>query len=573
MNTDDKIRAILQMEADSVEPSPAGWDAISAGVADRSRRVWWVRGGALAGAVLTVAAVAVFAGADPSRQTIEPQPASPAPAPSETVAPSPSATPAPSPSPTATPDAVAYADGEALGTMWPLTTGRDVRAWLADPGTYPSLKDPKSSAMAFMRSYLGITDELVYERTGDHDDLVIVKHGGEQDSFEVTRLTVPDFGGRGTGPFVVTRAESPQLDVTAPAPGGEARSPLAVKGWFKTVDPSVLVTLRADTAGSAPAKLAEERAEFGPPADWSASLTYSTTARYGGVTAVLAGLNGTIVQGVAAVPVTFGASTTAPADTFVAARDGRIALLAATTGEVVRWLTEPGEGDYSPQLSVDRKTVVYGSTTTACTSEIRSVPVAGGRPSTLARGGQLTVPSRRNGVLAYHSVDCEADGPEVVVVAPGGTRRFPVDGRLRGGITVGERFVLYVTERDGRTMLHMPDAFGELADNPTAPPSGCQWLAATWGSPDENDREQIVAAARCGSQDGDGDTVLYRLDADGKGATRFAEAGHLLVTSLDYDAAMNRLLLGIRDAAGEPEAFVLADGLRRIPGLAEHPSW
>ena len=48
MNADDKIRAILRLEADAVEPSAAGWDAIQAGIARRGARTWWAptsRGG------------------------------------------------------------------------------------------------------------------------------------------------------------------------------------------------------------------------------------------------------------------------------------------------------------------------------------------------------------------------------------------------------------------------------------------------------------------------------------------------------------------------------------------------
>ena len=76
MNTDDKIRAILQMEADAVEPSAAGYDAIRDGIAARRRRTWWTRGSAFAGAIAATAAALVVLSADPAPKSLQ-QPISP----------------------------------------------------------------------------------------------------------------------------------------------------------------------------------------------------------------------------------------------------------------------------------------------------------------------------------------------------------------------------------------------------------------------------------------------------------------------------------------------------------------
>src|SRR4051794_19427397 len=89
---DDKLRAILRMEADEVEPSAAGWDAITTGIAARRVRTRWLRGGTLAGAVLTAAALVVFTTSGHDRDTLHPVNPTPSAAPSESA----SETPAPS---------------------------------------------------------------------------------------------------------------------------------------------------------------------------------------------------------------------------------------------------------------------------------------------------------------------------------------------------------------------------------------------------------------------------------------------------------------------------------------------
>jgi hypothetical protein len=285
------------------------------------------------------------------------------------------------------------------------------------------------------------------------------------------------------------------------------------------------------------------------------------------------------------VPLAFGAATPAAAapDTFVAAREGRIALLSARTGDVVRWLTEqiPGGGAPDPQLSEDRTTVVYSQGAGTCSSEIRSVPVSGGAPTTLVdtTHGVVSLPSRRGDAFAYYRSTC-ADGStypdathEIVTVVSRHQSTIPVDGAAHG-IVVGERFLLYVTEKDGATLLHMPDLYGELADSPTAPPSGCQWAAATWGPRDANDREQVVAAARCPTKDDPGNTVLYRLDADGRNRTEIGRMAAVNVRWLDYDASRTSLLLGMSAHVGGDEcATVYGDPPRDITCAAWNPTW
>jgi hypothetical protein len=555
MSTDDKIRAILRMEADAVDPSAAGFDAIRSGIATRRRRAWWVRGGALAGAALTVAAVAVVAsGGNGAPHGID------------------QARPSVSTSPSATPTATPPAAGPAtpVGAIWPLTTRGEVDGWLADRSAYPSLATTGGSALAFARNYLGIADATVAQVPGEHDSQTWeVRRPGS--SRVVSSLDVRGFGDASSAPYLVTVATSEWLRMTAPGLDATVTSPLHAHGTYTDVDPGISVVVRADAARAAPAGLGTSPAVTGPPDVWDATVSFTTRAHTGSVLVVNRDNRDGGLTAAYAVPVTFGPATT-PA-TFVAARDGRVAVLSVATGKVVRWLTAatPGGGAYDPRLTPDGKTVVYAQGAGTCSSAIRSVPVAGGVPATLVAAGSaaLAGPSRDGDVDAYVRTTCRPrPKDEVVMVNPGGPVVEPVRGGVAGGVTVvGGRFVVYVTRDGGTTFLHSADANGEFADVPTAPPAGCAWQAATGA--ESPDGPRVLAAARCS-----GDTRLYRYDIDLQHRTPAGRIGAVDVTSLDRTPTADDLLVGVVDGAGEDEAFVWRAGaLTRVPGVAQRPSW
>jgi hypothetical protein len=279
------------------------------------------------------------------------------------------------------------------------------------------------------------------------------------------------------------------------------------------------------------------------------------------------------------VPVVF----TAPAPpvgpkAMVAARNGRIAVLSTTTGEVVRWLTaaEPGGGAYDPELSADGKTVVYAQAAGTCASEIRSVPVAGGKPTTLVGGGEgaLRSPSRRGDVVAYVRTLCQDGGSkeEVVVRSAGPLIVEPVDGTVRSHVVVGDRFATYVTEKGGVTTLHSIDVYGEFADVPTKAPRGCRWEAVTQGALDENSREYLFLAASCSPRDEVVETRIYRMDADARNQRMVRTLDVRGVRSLDF--AEEHLVVGTTDGQSDFQAYAWSGGtLRLIPGSAQRPSW
>lgn len=565
MNTDDKIRSILRMEADTIEPSPAGWDAIQAGIAARRSRARWARGAALAGAAALVVGAVVYVGTDRSQRGITAPPATQLP--TATEQPSPSQQPSPSP--------VFAGPNEPIGAIWPLTTTHEVAAWNVDHATYPSLATASGAAEGFVRNYLGIRDATV---VAEEDSVGGHRFEVRRDTAVVSVLTVNGFGPGGTAPFVVTRAEGNDVRIDSPAAGGTVYGQFTASGSYDAADPAIDVIVRADTDATAPVELDRARATTGPPDGWSASLTATTTATTGSLLVTNASLRDGGIGSASAIPLVFGTPAVTPGPSqMVAARNGRIAVLSTATGEVVRWLTseEPGGGAFQPELSEDGKTVVYAQGAGTCSSAVRSVPVAGGTPTTLVNAGEGSFghPSRRGGILAYVRFDCDTAKQEIVVHA--GTRIVePVDGEVVGGPVVGDRFVAFISLKGNVRTLHTVDAHGELADNPVTSPEGCSWVTPTWGAKDSNDRMQLFVVASCSPRDEVVETWLYRFDADARNQVRLMRLDVLNVTSIDY--AGDALLIGARDVR-DPDmqiAYSYVGGkLRRIPGNAIRPTW
>jgi hypothetical protein len=572
LNADDRLRAILRMEADAVDPSPAGWDAIRTGVAARRRRTWWVRGSAVAAAAaLSVAGVVFALDLDSSRDALDQHPA--------TSGPSVSFTPGGSATPTAAPTAARPNDPSPIGAIWPLTTRDEVAGWEADHATYPSLAAADTSALAFAKNYLGVKDASVAARNATGGDRAFdVTRPVNGSAHVVTSLVVRGFGNDGGAPFVVTGATSPEAAIERPGAGDAAGNPLAAHGTFHAVDPSFTVTLRADGPGSAPVDLASGKAVTGPPNVWDLTLAFTTTARTGSLLVT----NGSLVDGgfasAAAVPVTFGTAAALPG-TFVSVRDGRVALFATATGALIRYLTDAAAtGALSAALSDDGRTVVYAVSTGTCSTEIRGVPIAGG-PSTVLVAAQANHtyenPNLVQGVPVYREVVCGATPrTDIVVNNRGALVTSPAGGVVRSGPVPGSRFAAWITEDNGATTLHSMDMSGELGDVTVAPPKGCNWLAATW-APGAGFEQPLVTAVTCGSQDETGDTRLYRSTAEGNDLTLIGYASSLAIVSLDYSTGGN-LLVGTLDSNLDAyQAYTFEGGaLHRIPGEPlPFPTW
>jgi hypothetical protein len=555
MNTDDTIRAILRAEAGEVHPSAAGWDAITAGIAARDRRRWWLRGSALVTAAAVVAVAAYAVTTDPSPHSIDQAPVSQGPSVSDT------------PSPAVSPSAVAVPAGAPIGAIWPLTTAAEMRAWQADRSTYPALSSVGDSALGFAHGYLGIADATVASIDArDMSFFFEVRRG----DVVVTTLELRGFGDRADAPYLVVAARSDALVIDRPAPGDSATSPLPAHGRFHDVDPAITVRVRADGSGSAPVELASERAVTGPPDVWDARLSFTTSAGTGSILATTGSLKDSGISAAAALPVTFAKASAAPMpSTFVAVRDQRVAVVSTATGAVVRYLTEwvSGGGSGAPELSADGKTVLFSQGGGTCSTYIQSVPYAGGKPTTLVPSRSDTVviaPSRRGDVFAYTRVRCQPGKPytedviDIVVTGPAGTTTLPVDGDVASGPVVGEDGrVAYVVVKDRTKTLWVDRTAFEA-------PAGWAWKAVTW-----DNLGRVVGAATNGSR-----TRIFAMDTGTREPMVLGDAGRLDVTSLDYDESYRHLLLGVRKMAGESSAYTYEGGVARlVPGSAGGASW
>lgn len=558
MNADDKIREILRLEAGEVEPSPAGWDAIQAGVAARRSRAWWTLGAAVAGTAALVVGAVVFVAADHSSRGIHDLPVTTEPPIAESPTASPSASPPAAPAP-----------NEPINAIWPLTTTDEVARWAADRSTYPSLAAASTSVLAFARGYLGIADPEVVALEGSYGEN---RFEVRRDGILASTVTVRGFGADGTAPFVATKADAPDATISSPASGSAVSGSFTARGSYEAVDPAFTVTLFADTGSTAPVELASVRATTGPEG-WTAPLTFTTNARTGSLRITNPSLRdgGTATAG--AIPLVFGEVTAAGPKAMVAQRDGGIAVISTANGEVVRWLVPPSSKAYDPELSADGKTVVYAQQAGVCASAVLSVPVAGGEPTELAGGWMLEHPSRRGSVLTYLRTRCTPAGEEHAIVVEAGTTIVREVATPAAGPVAGGRFVAYTAMEGGRSVLHTIDAHGELADNPVTAPADCLWSAVAWGPAAPDGREQLFVAASCSPSDEVVEARLYRFDQDARHQTLVTRWEHLLgVTTLDF--AGDDLVVGTRTNRAGAVAHAWVDGtLRAIPGEAYRPTW
>lgn len=536
MNTDEKISAILRMEADAVDPSPAAFDIIRTGVAKRRRRIGWLSGLTAAAAALAVVAVAVVVtGGKGTPRGIQPATASP------------SAPSARRPEDTT---------GTPIGAIWPLTTSNDVNAWLADHAHYPSLATAQGSALAFAHTYLGISDAVVAPAGATWE----VRRPSAARA--VSRLDVRGFGPGGAAPYVVTAATSPGLRL---APLDAAiRTPLRVHGTFTDVDPAILVTLRTHSNAATPSDIAMTNAVTGPPDVWTASVAFRTNETTGSVLAVNKSNKDGGVIAAAATPVTF-VQPDIPSE-MVVSRAGRVAVVSTATGDLVRWLTPANVPASDPSLSRDGTTVVYVETTGKCKGVVAAVPFAGGPSRTLdtPASGLPSGPALDGDNLSYGTSDCVGKSALSIGSAGQGTDET-LPGPPVGDLAVLGRFTSYVTRESSGTVLHVRESTATPNDSPTdtpiAPPDGCQWEAATL-VPSGAQGAAVIGAAGCA-----GVTTLFDVTTGGQVQHSIGDVA-LAVHSLDSTPS-GALLLGNGEAA-----FVYRNGVvTDIPGSAARPSW
>lgn len=514
MNTDEKIAAILRMEADTVEPSAAGYDVIKSGIEARRRRTWWLRGSAFAATALGTAAALVVLGSNPTPQSVDQTPASPGP----------SVTAEPSPSATAAPTVAPKPDAEPLGAVWPLTTYRELREWQADTETYPSLSAAQTSALGFARNYLlspDATVTAVEERGGSF--FFEMRRG----TIVVSTLELKGFGDGGTAPYLVVAARSEAVAITAPVAGAAISSPLRASGTYQGVEPGYLARLRADGPGSAPEEIGEDNATFAPPNTWSAEVGFTTTRRTGSLMVTMLDGNGDGYAAAAVVPVTFAAATATPAgDGFAGIRNKRVAVF-GPTGTFQRYLIDeqPGGGPYTPDVSPDGTRVVWSQGNGTCSEQVLYAPAAGGDPVTIDMPDVSRLPvwldDRR---IAFANIACDDSAAPTTFHV-----HDTVSGETRMLTSSPEGVLTLATSPDGTYLAWIAGStiytwqIGSGAVRSTPPQNGCHWRAVDVAGTTTTKEPILVALQTC---DGVGTATVERFARTAPDRDRVAEVKH-----------------------------------------------
>ncbi|HEX8004459.1 MAG TPA: hypothetical protein VF519_17360 [Mycobacteriales bacterium] len=552
MNTDEKISAILRMEADAVEPSAAGYDAIRNGIAARRRRTWWLRGGAFGATALATAVALVVLAADPSPRTIQQPPASAGP--SVTSAPA-TVEPTVAPVPDATP----------LGAIWPLTTYGELRAWQRDNQTYPSLSSASFSALGFARNYL-LSPDATVASVDERDGSMFFEM--RRDTVVVSTLELRGFGDGGTAPYLVVAARSDSVKVTAPAADDVLTSPLRARGTFREVDPGILVRLRADGPGSAPIELGDARATYAPPDLWEAEVGFTTTATTGSVMVTMGSKKDEGIAGATVVPVTFakgpGAAT---GDVFAGQRSGRIAVF-GPDGTFLRYLTT-GTGTH-PDVSPDGKRVVWANPEGACLGDVVYGPVSGGATVTVADRLVAFPVWAGDGRIAYATTGCIKDERSEIVL-------YDLATKTRRTVTTTVGLVdEFVASPDGRYLAWLNNGtvttyeIASGATRTTEPAKDCSLVAFDIAGTTTAGQPILVTASLCGVA-----LVVERFARTAPDRDRVYEGSNDSVTyHLSFDEPSGTLLIshGPEDAPSYTELVSRDGSVTKVPDL-NYASW
>ncbi|HWL35563.1 MAG TPA: hypothetical protein VNQ77_05165 [Frankiaceae bacterium] len=507
----------------------------------------------------------------------------------DTPAPRPSASASPSPSagPSVTPTPVVVDPNEPIGAAWPLTTAGEVAAWRANQAAYPYLTGAASTVRAFATTYLGISDASVRRTPSGTYEVARPDPNGRPTV--VTRVVVEAVDGR--APYVVRSAAKPEeLDVAVPAEGSTVSSPLAARGTYRAVDPSIRVEVRA--AGTPTGvTLGSARATYSP-AGWAATVSFVPSARRTGAVVVTNGsLTGPGIAAALVVPVAIGKGTPpapppppvpAPPATFagVDPATSRVALYRTADGARLRFLTAPAtgaDGDSLPVLTADRTRVRFsrGMAGTAALMEVRT-DGTGLRTLVLRSSGPVLAGVDTARGLAYVGRDKATGRHDVVLRGASGDTRLGLFGFVQPRVTASRdgRFVYLLTgdSPNGPLSLRRIDVTRRVGDVVVGPSAGCSWQTLTAGYL-ANGARSVLAAQYCGTGGARRSSVVV-MD-EGLGAVRrLLTVGTAAVSRLATDATGRHVLLWRTDTGDVHlvQRWISGAVLQVARGVAE-PAW
>ena len=389
MSADDRnvrleelLRTSLYDEAETIVPAGDGLSRIQGRVTTRrARAAWWHPMAALGG--VAVVAVAGFAAYALTRSPAQPN--SIKVGDGNTV-------------PTPTPDTSASTPSAPVvskptfpsSAFYPFTSEAAEQQWVAQdgPSKQPWVKDPALVAKTFVAAFVQqpSVDQVVSTHLSGRTAAVtlgrLFADGSNTRKVPVTTVQLARFD---QAWLVVGASDADgRLKLTDPKPGQTLTSPAIVSGPGYGVDENVRVDIRTVSGIARTGTLPTVGFGNGVP-QWSTSVPFSSADPRGAVVVVeLSAADGGPSR-ITAVGVNFATVQAASyPQYFYGVKNDRVTKFSSRTGAAINYMSpiEPGSRASDPQLVGDK--VYYLDGTGSCVNALRSVPVTGGPPTTVA---------------------------------------------------------------------------------------------------------------------------------------------------------------------------------------------
>ena len=397
MTPEDRLAELLREEAAQVTPVGDGLARIQQRLTRRRRTRWLLLPGAAVATGAAAAAVVVLTGGG-AGTTLTQDPTTQPP----TTSSSPSTPPTASAAPTVVGGGLDHAfENPAL---WPFTSAQEIATWRTD---HPYAEDKTAVVRHYLQDVLGITGATL-TKPCESCDVVDIRVAGHQ----VGTAALERFRLDGAQVYTISTVGGTDLKVTSPTLGEAVSSPTTVTGRITGVDEHVSLALLSQSGTT----VATGGAQAGSAVPWSTRLTWTDTGwTHGGLVAKTFSAKDGTLNRLTAVPVMRG---TAATPSFAAVRGGRVELLDAASGRLVKHLTYPPEGTADVSADYSSGTLLWVRTASSgCSSSVNRL--SGGTAATLEPAGRYRYRdarlSRDGRTWAYLRQACDGSRVELVV--------------------------------------------------------------------------------------------------------------------------------------------------------------
>ncbi|MBV9097031.1 MAG: hypothetical protein JO079_03145 [Frankiaceae bacterium] len=390
MSADDRnvrleelLRTSLYDEAETIVPAGDGLSRIQSRVTTRRARASWWHPMAALGSVAVVA-VAGFAAYTLTRTPPHPNSVKTTNL-GDTPAPTPDASVSTPPAPVVTKPTFP------ASAFYPFTSEAAEKQWVTQdgPSKQPWVGDPELLAKTFVAAFVqqpDVTDVFARHISSRSATITLGRtlHDGNRSvPVKVTTISMVRFD---KAWLVVGASDGGgELKVASPRSGQTVTSPAFVAGPGFGVDENVRVDVRSISGIARTGDVPTVAFGNGTP-QWSTTVPFSAADPRGAVVVVeLSAADGGPGR-ITAVGVNFATVQAASyPQYFYGVKNGQVTKFSSRTGSPVSYLTppEPGGGASDPQLVGDKVYYLDGAGT--CVNALRSVPVAGGAPTTVSQ--------------------------------------------------------------------------------------------------------------------------------------------------------------------------------------------